>query len=127
MGELATDPMVANIIRHNPHRRAIDLAFLARQTMGNKALESDILQLYRTQLRKFEPDWHKAKALPNLVINLHSMRSAALGVGAVSIAELSKAAEVDLRENGGHIADIYTQLAKTVAETLHFIDDILGH
>ncbi|AVX04034.1 hypothetical protein MXMO3_01504 [Maritalea myrionectae] len=126
MAELAFDHgTLVDPMAKSP-RRAIDLAFLARQTMGNKNLESEILQLYRTQLRKFEPDWAKARLLPNLTIALHSMRSASLGVGAGAIAELSGAAEIDLREERGQIDKIYDQLAQSVAYTLQFIDDILG-
>lgn len=106
--------------------RAIDLAFLARQTMGNKNLENDILQLYRKQLRKFEPDWAKAKSLPNLEITIHGMRSAALGVGATSIAELSRSAEQELRQNGTQMGEIYAQLGDAVRVALEFIDQILG-
>ncbi len=79
MTELAIDHGTAIDSALRSPKRAIDLAFLARQTMGNKNLESEILHLYRTQLRKFEPDWAKACLLPNLTIALHSMRSAALG------------------------------------------------
>jgi len=126
MAGLAIDQEPVSAIQDDARHRAIDLAFLARQTMGNKSLENDILQLYRTQLRKFEPDWAKAQSQPNLEITIHSMRSAALGVGAGTIAELSRTAELELRQNGAHIGDIYAQLARAVHVALDYIDQILG-
>jgi HPt (histidine-containing phosphotransfer) domain-containing protein len=126
MAGLAIDQVSDPAINGDARHRAIDLAFLARQTMGNKNLENEILQLFRMQLRKFEPDWAKAQLLPNVEITIHSMRSAALGVGAGAIAELSRTAELEIRENGGKIGEIYAQLAKAVRVALDYIDQILG-
>ncbi|WP_424982942.1 hypothetical protein [Maritalea sp. S77] len=126
MAGLAIDQVSDPAIHGDARHRAIDLAFLARQTMGNKNLENEILQLFRMQLRKFEPDWAKAQSLPNVEITIHSMRSAALGVGAGAIAELSRTAELEIRENGGKIGEIYAQLAKAVRVALDYIDQILG-
>lgn len=126
MAALAVDRDGADHAVDEGRPRAIDLAFLARQTMGNKNLENDILQLYRRQLRNFEPDWAIAKDLPEFDVTLHGMRSAALGVGATSIAALSRALEIELSQNGAGGREIYVQLGEAVRAALAFIEQILG-
>ena len=99
----------------------IDLAHLSRYTLGNKELESEILQLFSAQaptvigqMRVAGSDkaWHDAA---------HTLKGSALAVGAWYVAKSAEQAErlgdgdINLRE------PVLEQLSAMVDEALRFI------
>lgn len=74
--------------------RPIDLDHLARQTMGDRALEQEVLRLFlsqamavRDQVARAEPSERKFMA--------HGLKGAARGIGAVRVAEAAGEVEDD--------------------------------
>ena len=68
------------------HTRPIDMAHLARQTMGDRALEQEVLQLFAQQASTVRKQL--ADASPTERIRLaHGLKGSARGVGAFAIAD----------------------------------------
>ena len=74
-------------------RRPVDLVHLARYTLGNRALEREVLELFRTQSQLYldrlkdaesEQAWHDAA---------HTIVGSARGIGAWSVAKTAETAE----------------------------------
>lgn len=96
--------------------RAIDLVHLARQTFGDRALEEEILAMFRNQalsiksrLRDAPPDDRKALA--------HGLKGSARSVGAFALAdaaavlELTPANDAQVREIERRIDDVVDFIA----------------
>ncbi|MDN5927830.1 MAG: Hpt domain-containing protein [Hyphomicrobiales bacterium] len=74
--------------------RPIDLAHLARQTLGDRAVEEEVLSLFTQQaatvcekIGAAVPDERRKLA--------HGLKGSALGVGAFAVAEAASAVEAD--------------------------------
>jgi len=74
-------------------RRPVDLVHLARYTLGNRALEREVLELFRTQSRLYltrlkgagsEKAWRDAA---------HTIKGSACGIGAWRVAKRAESAE----------------------------------
>jgi HPt (histidine-containing phosphotransfer) domain-containing protein len=86
--------------------RAIDLVHLAKQTMGDKALEVEVLQMFARQARSClqeigSGDRDRAKAAS------HRLKGAASAVGAFKVADAANALEDDAG-NAAHMATVTT-------------------
>jgi HPt (histidine-containing phosphotransfer) domain-containing protein len=95
--------------------RPIDLVHLARQTMGDKTLEAEVLRMFARQLRiglqdigAGDPDKRKAA--------LHLLKGAASAVGAFPLADAVAACETRPAE-----AASLSAVAKAVIEVENFI------
>jgi HPt (histidine-containing phosphotransfer) domain-containing protein len=95
--------------------RPIDLVHLARQTMGDKALEAEVLRMFARQIRVClhdigggDPD--KVKAA------LHLLKGSAHAVGAFPVAEAAAACEA----RAGDPADL-AGIAAAVLDAENFI------
>jgi hypothetical protein len=74
--------------------RPIDLAHLGRQTLGDRAVEEEVLSLFMQQaatvcekITAADPDERRKLA--------HGLKGSALGVGAFAVAEAASALEAD--------------------------------
>ena len=74
--------------------RPIDLAHLARQTMGDRALEQEILKLFVRQALSIRDDLLTAKGNARLRL-AHTLKGSALGVGAFTLAEAVEGLELE--------------------------------
>lgn len=105
--------------------RPIDLVFLARQTLGDVELEKEVLIMFdnlsKTYLRRLQ-DKHAAS---DFALNAHSLKGAALGVGASSIAEHAKCAESEFRDTGAVGQETMNDLVMAVEEVSAFIDGLI--
>ncbi|HEV7321692.1 MAG TPA: Hpt domain-containing protein [Ensifer sp.] len=96
-------------------RKPIDFAHLAVQTMGDKALEIEVLQLFARQARQVMKEIvegegiHRAQAA-------HRLKGAALAVGAVDVAQAAGAIEQNPTE-----ASLSDTLSTAVLEAELFI------
>lgn len=108
-------------------RRPVDLVHLARQTCGNRALESEVLELFLMhiplcldRLREAETDqaWREAA---------HAMVGSARGIGAWTLAEIAASTERlsgESRETGR--ADAISALESHIGAAADFIRTLLA-
>ncbi len=83
----------AHAVPHGP----IDMAFLAKQTLGDENLALEVLRLFDEMTKTYYARLETSTTVPDLLQHLHTLRGAASGVGAFALAELAKTAEEDLR------------------------------
>ncbi|KQY14521.1 Hpt domain-containing protein [Rhizobium sp. Root482] len=95
--------------------RPIDFLHLAQQTMGDKALEIEVLQIFARQARQLMKELSPATPAERQA-TAHRMKGAALAIGASAVA--SAAAKVEgAPDDAGHLA----MLAAAVLEAEMFI------
>lgn len=100
----------------SPHSRPIDLVHLANQTMGDKSLEIEILQMFSRQARRALHEIAVADAA-GTVAAAHRLMGAARAVGA---SRVSAAAE-QLESNGAD-ASLRAAVNAAVIEAENFIN-----
>lgn len=98
--------------------RPIDLAHLSRQTMGDRALEQEVLELFMQQAVQVREQIQQA-GLRERISLAHGLKGSARGVGAFALADCVGAIEAD-PENGKEIA----RLAGLVDDVREFIASI---
>lgn len=106
--------------------RPIDLVHLAKQCLGDEALEHEILRLFDTTIKIYVARFLVATEPEQVVFTLHTIKGAAAGVGAFAVAELAKAMEEDARAGRGIEAERIEDLKMAVEEASAFIGDVLG-
>ncbi|MDL2405667.1 Hpt domain-containing protein [Rhizobium calliandrae] len=75
--------------------RAIDLVHLAKQTMGDKALEVEVLQMFARQARSCLQEIGSGDP-KRAVAASHRLKGAAAAVGAFKVADAANALESDV-------------------------------
>jgi len=107
--------------------RPIDLVHLAKQCLGDEHLEYEILRLFDATIVAYHERVAHAPGPEDLALALHSMRSAATGVGAWTIVDLAAAAEADMRAGRLLQAEQLADIAMAVEEVRGFIADMLSN
>jgi HPt (histidine-containing phosphotransfer) domain-containing protein len=101
----------------------IDLAHLARMTLGEPALQRELLELFVLQseilLARMQPE--TPKAVGTLA---HTLCGSARGIGAWTVAGAAEAVERAARE-GGSLVDAVARLSETVAEARKAVTELL--
>lgn len=105
--------------------RPIDLVHLARQTLGDRGLECEVLRLFETQVNLYFDRLRAATDDYEITLGLHTLKGAARGVGAVALAEQAAAAEIEYRESGRLEEETLADLGMAVAEVSGYIGSIL--
>lgn len=82
-----------------PSARPIDLVHLATQTMGDKLLEIEVLQMFARQTRQLMKELSSDSSDARLA-TAHRLRGAALAIGAFSVAETAAAVEAAPQDAG---------------------------
>ena len=89
---------------------AVDLDHLARQAMGDPGLADEVLRLYAQMSAIYLARIEASTTVPVLLEHLHTLKSAASGIGAWGVRDLTRQAEDELRAgapvNPERIADI---------------------
>jgi len=106
--------------------RPIDLVFLARQTMGDRRLECEVLRMFETQVALYFERVASAMDVEKIVVGLHTLKGAALSVGAMALAEQAKAAEQEFAETGKLDEETLADLGMAVSEVVGYIGAILA-
>lgn len=96
-------------------RKPIDFAHLAQQTMGDKALEIEVLQLFARQARQIMKDTVEAEGIVRAQA-AHRLKGAALAIGATDVASAAGAIEKNPAD-----ASLCDRLSTAVLEAEHFI------
>ena len=102
-------------------RGPIDLEFLGRQTLGDEGLEQEVLRLFDQMSHTYFERLETSTNVSDLMLNLHTLRGAAAGVGAFGLAELARVAETELREGGPVNPERIDDLDMAVQEVSAFI------
>ncbi|QND47336.1 Hpt domain-containing protein [Rhizobium lusitanum] len=95
--------------------RAIDLVHLAKQTMGDKALEVEVLQMFARQARSCLQEIGSGDSKRILAAS-HRLKGAASAVGAFKVADAANALESDAGD-----ASCMAKVTTCVIEAENFI------
>jgi len=105
-------------------RRPIDLVHLAKQTLGDWALECEVLRMFDEVVQSYFRKLESSTSTEELLANLHALKGASAGVGAWGIVDICKLAEHEVRSgeiNPERIEDI----DMVVQEASQFISELL--
>lgn len=80
--------------------RPIDLVHLARQSLGDRALEREILDLFVTQARLLRAKLQEASATQQRMDLAHTLKGSARAVGAWRVAHWAEQCELDAASDG---------------------------
>ena len=114
-------------VAHRRAMRPIDLVHLAKQCLGDEHLEYEILRLFDTTVKTYFARLELAVSYDDLAINLHSIKGAASGVGAWTIADLAKAAEAEMQAGRPLTTERIADLGMAIEEVHAFIDRMLSN
>lgn len=98
-----------------PRARPVDLAHLARQTLGDRALEQEVLKLFLHQAVTARDQISEADAKERLRL-AHNLKGSARGVGAFAIADC--VAEIETRPDDKRLL---ARLSTLIDEVSDFI------
>ena len=128
-GERATEQAASASAGHSapplsPGQPAVDLAHLARMTLGEKGLEREVLELFERQADMLLA--RMAADEPRMLSALaHTLAGSASGIGAWRVAEAAAALERAAAVPGtGALAGLIDHLAAAVAEVHAAIRDM---
>lgn len=107
--------------------RPIDLVHLAKQCLGDEHLEYEILRLFDTTVKTYFGRLELATSYDDLALNLHSIKGAASGVGAWTIADLAKSAEIEMQAGRPLTAERIADLGMAIEEVRVFIARMLSN
>lgn len=107
-------------------RAPIDMDHLDQQSLGDPGLRDEVLRLYAQMSGIYLGRIEESTSIPLLLEHLHTLKSAAAGIGAWGVRDLAKRAEDALRSgapvNPEHIQDI----AAAVANCQAFIAELVS-
>jgi HPt (histidine-containing phosphotransfer) domain-containing protein len=107
--------------------RPVDLVHLAKQCLGDENLELEILRLFDTTVQTYFGRLELAANYDDLALNLHSIKGAASGVGAWTIADLAKGCETELQAGRPLTTERIADLGIAVEEVRSFIARMLSN
>lgn len=105
--------------------RPIDMAHLARQTMGDHGLECEVLRMFDTMSQVYLGRLETSSNVDDLLRHLHTLKGAASGIGATRIAELARTAETDLRAGMPVNPESIDDIEMAVEECSAFVHELL--
>ena len=76
----------------------VDRVHLAKQTLGDPGLELEVLRMFDETARVYFGRLELSTSVEELLRHLHTLKGAAAGIGAVTIAKLAATAESELRD-----------------------------
>jgi HPt (histidine-containing phosphotransfer) domain-containing protein len=107
--------------------RPVDLVHLAKQCLGDEALELEVLRLFDTTLRDYYGRLKMAASFDDLTLVLHSIKGAAGGVGAWAVADLAKAMEHEIRSGRPLTQERIDDLGLVVEDVRNFIGRMVAN
>jgi HPt (histidine-containing phosphotransfer) domain-containing protein len=103
----------------------IDMEHLGRQALGDPGLQDEVLRLYATMSQVYMGRIEDSTSVPMLLEHLHTLKSAAAGIGAWGVRDLAKRTEDELRSGQPVNPERIEDIAIAVAECVAFIDDMV--
>lgn len=116
----------ATEVRIDRTNRPIDLVHLARQTLGDRSLETEVLWLFEKQVSLYFERVRNTTDPKEIAMGLHTLKGASVGVGAVVLAEQARAAEEEFSSTGGIDPETLDDLAMAVEEVCAYIRGLVG-
>jgi HPt (histidine-containing phosphotransfer) domain-containing protein len=101
------------------------LMHLAMQTLGDKGLEQEVLRLFDETSRVYMDRIDRSTSVDELMRHLHTLKSAAMGVGARAIAELARSTEDELKAGKPVDPERIEDLHMAIAECSEWIERVL--
>lgn len=74
--------------------KPVDLVHLSTQTMGDRELERQVLEIFLSQAKTYLQAWHSAAKPEARRRAAHTLKGASRGIGAWDLAELAACAEI---------------------------------
>lgn len=107
--------------------RPVDLVHLAKQCLGDEALELEVLRLFDATLRDYYGRLKVAASFDDLILLLHSIKGAAGGVGAWAVADLAKSMEHEIRSGRPLTTERIDDLGLVVEDVRDFIGRMVAN
>jgi HPt (histidine-containing phosphotransfer) domain-containing protein len=101
------------------------MAHLGKQALGDPGLEEEILRLFDTMSRTYYERLETSTDVEQLLRHLHTLKGAAAGVGAWTIADLARTTEAELRSGAPVNPERIDDLGMAVHECSAFIGERL--
>lgn len=111
--------------RRDGARGPIDMDHLGRQALGDPGLQDEVLRLYATMSQVYLSRIEDSTSVPMLLEHLHTLKSAAAGIGAWGVRDLAKRAEDELRTGEAVNPERIEDIAVAVAECVAFIEGMV--
>jgi HPt (histidine-containing phosphotransfer) domain-containing protein len=103
----------------------IDMEHLGRQALGDPGLQDEVLRLYARMSQEYLSRIEESTSIPMLLEHLHTLKSAAAGIGAWGVRDLAKLAEDELRSGQPANPERIEDIAVAVIECVAFIDGMV--
>jgi HPt (histidine-containing phosphotransfer) domain-containing protein len=100
----------------------IDMDHLEQQAMGDPGLAEEVLRLYAGMSQVYLTRIEQSTSTAALLEHLHTLKSAAAGIGAWGVRDLARRAEEELRSGGAVNPEHIEDIAVAVAECVAYID-----
>lgn len=114
---------LARCMPAKPDPDILDLAHLARYSMGDRALEAELLTLFRTQVRLQADAISVAEDAESWKFATHTLKGVARSLGAWRIARTAAALEsLGFEGDAGERAQLIGELSRHIAECEAAID-----
>jgi HPt (histidine-containing phosphotransfer) domain-containing protein len=106
-------------------QRPLDMVHLGKQTLGDAGLQSEVLRMFDDMTHVYYGRLEQSGTRNDLLINLHALKGAAMGVGAFGLAQLALAAEDELKAGGPVKPERIDDIGMAVEEVSAFIGTLL--
>jgi len=103
----------------------IDMEHLGRQALGDPGLQDEVLRLYARMSQVYLGRIEDSTSVAMLLEHLHTLKSAAAGIGAWGVRDLAKRAEDELRSGQPANPERIEDIALAVAECIAFIEGMV--
>lgn len=103
----------------------IDMEHLGAQTLGDPGLQEEVLRLYARMSQVYLSRIEDSTSAATLLENLHTLKSAAAGIGAWGVRDLARQSEDELRAGRPVNPERIEDIAMAVAECVSFIDGLV--
>ena len=107
-----------------PGERPVDLVHLSKYTLGDAALEAELLGLFRTQAALYCDRLGQVADPEDWPAVVHTLKGSARAIGAWALGDM--AARVETLSEAPARAEALKALRDGVAEVNRFIDELLG-
>ncbi len=104
----------------------IDMAHLEAQSLGDPGLQDEVLRLYAQMSGVYLSRIEGSQTPQELMQHLHTLKSAAAGIGAWHVRDLAKHSEDALREGQPINPDHIRAVASAVLECQDFITGLIA-